>query len=109
MNDHLALTGHLHLTHMVLYAEDLWADLSPEHQEIVRQAVLDSAQVQRDKVASDDESLLSEAGGPGDAGDAPRPRRLAAKVAPLRDEAVAEFGEGAERLLDLVDAAREGS
>ena len=109
VNDHLALTGHLHLTHMVLYAEDLWEELSPEHQEIVRQAVLDSAQVQRDKVASDDASLLSELEAQGMQVTRPDRAALAERVEPLREEAVAEFGDGAQRLLDLVDAAREGS
>ncbi|MEM9222941.1 MAG: sialic acid TRAP transporter substrate-binding protein SiaP [Pseudomonadota bacterium] len=106
VNDHLALTGHLHLTHMVLYAQDLWDELSPEHQEIVRQAVIDSAKVQRDKVASDDASLLSELEGQGMQVTRPDRKALAEKVAPLREEAVAEFGGGAERLLDLVDQAR---
>ena len=109
VNDHLALTGHLHLTHMVLYAEDLWEDLSPEHREIVRQAVLDSAVVQRDKVASDDASLLAELEGQGMQVTGPDRAAFAALVAPLRDDAVAEFGDGAQRLLDLVDAARDGS
>jgi tripartite ATP-independent transporter DctP family solute receptor len=109
VNKHLALTGHLHLTHMVLYSEQLWDELSSEHQEIVRQAVLDSAVVQRAKVASDDESLLAELEGQGMQVTRPDRAAFAAKVAPLRDQAVAEFGDGARRLLELVDAARDGS
>ena len=91
---------------MVLYSEDLWEDLSPEHQEIVRQAVLDSAEVQREKVAADDASLLAELEAEGMQVTRPDRAALAERVAPLREEAVAEFGEGAQRLLDLVDAAR---
>lgn len=107
VNDHLALTGHLHLTHMVLYSEQLWDELSPEHQEIVRQAVLDSAQVQRDKVAADDASLLAELEGQGMQVTRPDRAAFADTVAPLREEAVAEFGEQAERWFEIVDAARQ--
>lgn len=106
VNDHLALTGHLHLTHMVLYSADLWADLTPEHQEIVRQAVLDSAQVQRAKVAEDDAGLLSELQDRGMQVTEPDRAALAQAVAPLRDEAIAEFGEDAQKLLDMIDATR---
>ncbi|SDX32723.1 sialic acid TRAP transporter substrate-binding protein SiaP [Litoreibacter albidus] len=106
VNDHLALTGHLHLTHMVMYSADLWEGLSPEHQEIVRQAVLDSAQVQRAKVAEDDANLLAELESKGMQVTRPDREVLAAAVAPLRNDAVAEFGEGAQEILDMIDAAR---
>lgn len=109
VNDYLSLTGHLHLTHMVLYSEDLWDELSAEHQELLRQAVLDSAQVQRDKVASDDASLLAELEAQGMEVTVPDRAAFAETVAPLREQAVQEFGEGAQRLLDLVEAARQGS
>lgn len=106
VNDHLALTGHLHLTHMVLYSEELWDELSAEHQEIVRQAVLDSAEVQRAKVAEDDATLLDELRDRGMQVTEPDREALAAAVAPLRDAAIEEFGDGAQELLDLIDAAR---
>ncbi|EAQ04819.1 putative C4-dicarboxylate transport system,C4-dicarboxylate-binding protein precursor SIGNAL [Pseudooceanicola batsensis HTCC2597] len=106
VNDHLALTGHLHLTHMVLYSGELWGDLSEEHQEIVRQAVLDSAEVQRAKVAEDDANLLSELEAKGMQVTRPDREALAAAVAPLRDDAVEEFGDAAQELLDMIDAAR---
>ncbi|WP_114390719.1 sialic acid TRAP transporter substrate-binding protein SiaP [Notoacmeibacter marinus] len=106
VNEHLALTGHLHLTHMVLYSADLWKELSDEHKEIVRQAVLDSAAVQRTKVAEDDANLLSELESRGMKVTRPDREALAAAVAPLRDDAVAEFGEPAQELLDMIDAAR---
>lgn len=106
VNEHLALTGHLHLTHMVLYSADLWEGLSEEHQEIVRQAVLDSAEVQRAKVADDDANLLSELEERGMKVTRPDREALAAAVAPLRDDAVAEFGDAAQELLDMIDAAR---
>ena len=106
VNDHLALTGHLHLTHMVLYSEQLWDDLSPEHQEIVRQAVLDSAMVQRAQVAEDDATLLAELEAQGMQVTRPDRDALAAAVAPLRDDAIAEFGEDAARWIEMIDAAR---
>lgn len=106
VNDHLALTGHLHLTHMVLYSADLWKGLSEEHQAIVRQAVLDSAEVQRAKVAEDDAGLLSELEERGMQVTRPDRKALAAAVAPLREDAVAEFGAPAQELLDMIDAAR---
>ncbi|MGP1393991.1 MAG: sialic acid TRAP transporter substrate-binding protein SiaP [Inquilinaceae bacterium] len=109
VNDHLALTGHLHLTHMVLYSEELWDGLSDQHQEIVRQAVLDSAIVQRDKVAADDAALLDELRERGMQVTEPDRAALAEAVAPLREEAVAEFGDDAQELLDLIDAARNPS
>lgn len=68
--------------------------------------MLDSAQVQRDKVASDDASLLSELEAKGMQVTRPDRAALAEDVAPLREEVVAEIGDEAQRLLDLVDAAR---
>ncbi|GGL81193.1 TRAP transporter substrate-binding protein [Wenxinia marina] len=106
VNDHLALTGHLHLTHMVLYSEELWEELSPEHQEIVRQAVIDAQQVQRDKVASDDASLLTELEGQGMQVTEPDRAAFAALVAPLREDAIAEFGDEAANWFQLIDDAR---
>jgi len=107
VNDHVALTGHLHLTHMVLYSEELWDDLDEAHQEIVRQAVLDSAEVQRAKVAEDDATLLAELEKEGMQVTRPDREAFAAQVTPLREEAVAEFGEQAQRWFELIDAARE--
>ncbi|MEP2704460.1 MAG: sialic acid TRAP transporter substrate-binding protein SiaP [Roseibium sp.] len=107
VNDHLALTGHLHLTHMVLYSEDLWNDVSPEHQEIIRQAVLDAAVVQRAKVAADDAGLLAELKEQGMQVTTPDRDAFAAQVAPLRADAIEEFGDGAGRWLELIDSVRD--
>jgi len=106
VNDHLALTGHLHLTHMVMYSEVLWNQLTPEHQEIIEQAVIDSQQVQRDKVAADDASLLAVLEEKGMQVTRPDRAALAAKVAPLRDQAVEEFGDQAGQWIELIDQAR---
>lgn len=106
VNDYLSLTGHLHLTHMVLYSEELWDELSPEHQEIIRQAVIDAQDVQRAKVAEDDATLLAELESQGMQVTVPDRAAFAALVAPLREDAVEEFGEDAQRWIDMIDAAR---
>ncbi|PVB60480.1 TRAP transporter substrate-binding protein [Labrenzia sp. 011] len=106
VNDHLALTGHLHLTHMVMYSEELWNKLSKEHQEIISQAVIDSQQVQRDKVAADDASLLAVLEEKGMQITRPDRAALAEKVAPLREQAIEEFGDQSGRWIELIDQAR---
>ncbi len=105
VNDHLALTGHLHLTHMVLYSAKAWEKLSPAHQEIISQAVIDSQKVQRDKVGDDDARLLVELEKAGMEVSRPDRDAFAKAVAPLRDEAIAEYGETARKWLDMIDAA----
>ncbi|PLW75376.1 sialic acid TRAP transporter substrate-binding protein SiaP [Cohaesibacter celericrescens] len=107
VNDYLSLTGHLHLTHMVLYSEDLWKKVSPEHQKIIRQAVLDAAQVQRAKVAADDASLLVELEKEGMTVTRPDRDAFTKAVAPLRADAIEEFGEDAKRWIDMIDATRD--
>lgn len=106
VNDHLALTGHLHLTHMVMYSEDQWNKLSKEHQDIIEQAVIDSQQVQRNKVAADDASLLAVLEEKGMQVTRPDRAALAEKVGPLREQAVEEFGDQAKRWIDLIDQTR---
>ncbi|MET1416713.1 TRAP transporter substrate-binding protein [Roseibium sp. HPY-6] len=106
VNDHLALTGHLHLTHMVMYSKDQWDKLSKEHQDIIEQAVIDSQQVQRDKVAADDASLLAVLEENGMQVTRPDRAALAEKVAPLREQAVEEFGDQAKQWIELIDQAR---
>lgn len=106
VNDNLALTGHLHLTHMVLYSQQLWDQLSPEHQKIIQDAVTESQKVQRDKVASDEASLLKTLEEKGMKVTRPDPAPFVEKVQPLREQAIAEYGEQAERWLKLIDEAR---
>ncbi|AKH99683.1 tripartite ATP-independent periplasmic transporter solute receptor, DctP family [Hoeflea sp. IMCC20628] len=107
VNKYLALTGHLHLTHMVLYSEELWKGLTTEQQEIIRSSVIDAQQVQRDKVASDDASLLGELKKQGMEVSEPDREAFAAKVAPLRDDAIAEFGDTATEWFAMIDAVRD--
>lgn len=107
VNDYLSLTGHLHLTHMVLYSGELWNKLSSEQQEIIRSSVLDAAKVQRAKVAADDASLLDELKEEGMEVTEPDREAFAKTVAPLRDAAVEEFGGTATRWFEMIDAVRE--
>lgn len=109
VNDYLSLTGHLHLTHMVLYSAELWKELTPEQQEIIRSSVLDAAKVERAKVASDDASLLEELKKEGMQVTEPDREAFAATVAPLRDQAIEEFGDTAVKWFELIDSLRDGS
>jgi tripartite ATP-independent transporter DctP family solute receptor len=106
VNGHLAMTGHLHLTHMVMYSERLWERLPPDKQELIRQAVVDSQEVQRAKVAEDDASLLAVLEERGMQVTRPDRAALADKVAPLREQAIAEYGEQAAEWIEMIEAAR---
>lgn len=106
VNDHLALTGHLHLTHMVLYSEQLWDQLTDEQREIIGQAVVDSQFVQRNKVGDDDASLLAVLEQEGMTVTRPDRAAFSELVAPLRDQAIAEYGQQAADWLDLIDSLR---
>jgi tripartite ATP-independent transporter DctP family solute receptor len=106
VNEHLALTGHLHLTHMVMYSEQLWNALSDEHRAIIQEAVIDSQDVQRDKVGEDDASLLAVLEEKGMRVTRPDREALAALVAPLREQAVAEYGEQARHWIELIESVR---
>lgn len=107
VNQHLALTGHLHLTHMVLYSADLWEQLSSDQQEIIQQAVVDSQEAQRNKVAEDDATLLSVLEENGMSVTNPDREAFAALVAPLREQAIEEYGDQAANWIELIEAARQ--
>ena len=106
VNDYLALTGHLHLTHMVLYSEQLWDQLTDEQREIIGQAIIDSQEVQRNKVGEDDASLLEVLEQEGMTVTRPDRAAFAELVAPLRDQAIAEYGQQAADWLELIDSLR---
>jgi tripartite ATP-independent transporter DctP family solute receptor len=106
VNKYLSLTGHLHLTHMVLYSDRLWSKLSPAHQSIVRQAVLDVQPVERKAVRDDDARLLAELKKSGmEVNEADRAAFRQA-VLPLRDEAVKEFGPKATEWFTLIESTK---
>ncbi len=57
---YISLTGHLHLTHMVMYSAKLWDTLPADLQKVVRDSVIESQETQRKAVRDDDETLLTE-------------------------------------------------
>jgi TRAP-type transport system periplasmic protein len=104
VNKFISLTGHLHLTHMVLYSNRLFSRLSPEHQKILTDAVKESQEIQRAAVRADDSRLLDvmkKAGAQVNEADRAAFRTA---VLPLRDEAVKEFGPKAKQWIDMIEA-----
>lgn len=106
VNKYLSLTGHLHLTHMVMYSAKLWDKLPPDLQKIVRESVVESQETQRKAVRDDDENLLKEIKAKGMlVNDADRDA-FRKSVLPLRDEAVKEFGPKAKEFIDRIEATK---
>ncbi len=106
VNKYLSLTGHLHLTHMVMYSAKLWEKLPADLQKIVREAVIESQETQRKAVRDDDENLLKELKTKGmqvNEGDREAFRR---SVLPLREEAVKEFGPKAKEWIERIEATK---
>jgi TRAP-type transport system periplasmic protein len=103
VNKFISLTGHLHLTHMVMYSDRLWSRLSPQHQEIVRQAVIDSQETQRKAVRDDDVRLLAEIKKTGaEVNEADRAAFRNA-ILPLREDAQKEFGPKAKQWFEMIE------
>ncbi|OGB93552.1 MAG: C4-dicarboxylate transporter [candidate division NC10 bacterium RIFCSPLOWO2_02_FULL_66_22] len=106
VNKYLSLTGHLHLTHMVMYSAKLWDKLPADLQKIVREAVIESQETQRKAVRDDDENLLKELKAKGmqvNEGDREAFRKA---VLPLRDDAVKEFGPKAKEWIERIEATK---
>lgn len=106
VNKYLSLTGHLHLTHMVMYSAKLWDRLPADLQKIVRESVIESQEAQRKAVRDDDERLLKEIKAKGMlVNDADR-EAFKKTVMPLREEAVKEFGPKAKEWIDRIEATK---
>ncbi|MFB3816884.1 MAG: TRAP transporter substrate-binding protein [Candidatus Methylomirabilales bacterium] len=106
VNKHLSLTGHLHLTHMVLYSAKLWDKLPADLQKVVRESVIESQETQRKAVRDDDERLLKEVKAKGmQVVEADR-EAFRKTVLPLRDEAVKEFGPKAKEWIERIEATK---
>jgi tripartite ATP-independent transporter DctP family solute receptor len=106
VNKHLSLTGHLHLTHMVLYSAKLWDKLPADLQKVVRDSVIESQETQRKAVRDDDERLLKEVKAKGmQVVEADR-EAFRKTVLPLRDEAVKEFGPKAKEWIERIEATK---
>jgi len=106
VNKYLSLTGHLHLTHMVMYSAKLWDQLPADLQKVVRDSVIESQETQRKKVRDDDERLLNEVKAKGMlVNDADR-GAFRTSVLPLREEAVKEFGPKAKEWIERIEATK---
>jgi len=106
VNKYLSLTGHLHLTHMVMYSAKLWDRLPADLQKIVRESVIESQEAQRKAVRDDDATLLAEIKAKGMlVNDADR-EAFRKSVMPLREEAVKEFGPKAKEWIDRIEATK---
>jgi len=106
VNKYISLTGHLHLTHMVMYSAKLWDRLPADLQQIVRESVIESQEAQRKAVRDDDVRLLKEITAKGMlANDADR-EAFKKTVMPLREEAVKEFGPKAKEWIDRIEATK---
>lgn len=103
---YLSLTGHLHLTHMVMYSAKLWQKLPAGLQKIVRESVVESQATQRKAVRDDDAKLLGalkEKGMQVNEADRAAFRKA---VLPLREEAVREFGPKAKDFIERIEATK---
>ncbi len=106
VNQYIALTGHLHLTHMVMYSEKLWNKLPEDIQAIVQEAVIEAQDVQRAAVRKDDATLLAELKAKGMQVTTPDRNAFRESVMPLREEAIREFGPKAEDLINRIEATK---
>ncbi|MBL6946070.1 MAG: TRAP transporter substrate-binding protein [Rhodospirillales bacterium] len=106
VNKYIALTGHLHLTHMVMYSEKLWNKLPADVQKVVQEAVIEAQKVQRAAVRKDDQTLLAKLKAAGMTVTTPDRAAFRKSVLPLRAEAVREFGPKAQSLMDRIEATK---
>jgi tripartite ATP-independent transporter DctP family solute receptor len=106
VNKYLSLTGHLHLTHMVMYSAKLWDKLPADLQKIVRAAVIESQEAQRKAVRDDDENLLKELKAKGMQVNEGDRKAFRKSVLPLREEAVREFGPKAKEWIERIEATK---
>jgi len=106
VNKYMSLTGHLHLTHMVMYSAKLWDRLPADLQKIVRESIIESQEAERKAVQDDDTNLLKEIKAKGMlVNDADR-EAFKKSVMPLREEAVKEFGPKAKEWIDRIEATK---
>jgi tripartite ATP-independent transporter DctP family solute receptor len=103
---YMSLTGHLHLTHMVMYSAKLWEKLPADLQKVVRESVIESQETQRKAVRDDDENLTKELKAKGMLVNEADRDAFRKSVLPLRDEAVREFGPKAKEWIDRIEATK---
>jgi len=103
---YMSLTGHLHLTHMVMYSAKLWENLPPDLQKVVRESVIESQETQRKAVRDDDENLTKELKAKGMQVNEADRDAFRKSVLPLREEALKEFGPKAKEWIDKIEATK---
>ncbi len=106
VNKYIAMTGHLHLTHVVMYSDKLWKKLPPDIQAIVQAAVIEAQIVQRAAVRKDDSTLLEELKAHGMQVTYPDRAAFRKLVLPLREEAIREYGPKAKEWIDRIEATK---
>lgn len=106
VNKYLSLTGHLHLTHMVMYSAKLWERLPADLQKVVRESVLESQAAQRQAVREDDAKLLAEVKTKGMQVNEADRAAFRAAVLPLRAEAAKEFGPKATQWIEMIEGTK---
>ena len=103
---YLSLTGHLHLTHMVMYSDKLWDKLPADLQKVVRESVVESQETQRKAVRDDDAKLLGALKEKGMQVNEADRAAFRESVLPLREEAVKEFGPKAKQWIELIESTK---
>jgi TRAP-type transport system periplasmic protein len=103
---YISLTGHQHLTHMVMYSAKLWDQLPADLQKVVRDSVVESQETQRKAVRDDDETLLRELKAKGMQANEANREAFRKAMQPQREEAAKEYGPKAKEWIERVEATK---
>ncbi len=103
---YISLTGHQHLTHMVMYSAKLWDQLPADLQKVVRDSVIESQETQRKAVRDDDATLLNELKAKGMQVNEANREAFRKAMQPQREEAVKEYGPKAKEWIEQVEATK---
>jgi len=103
---YISLTGHQHLTHMVMYSAKLWDQLPADLQKVVRDSVIESQETQRKAVRDDDENLLKELKAKGMQANEANREALKKALLPQREEAIKEYGLKVKDWFDQIEATK---
>jgi tripartite ATP-independent transporter DctP family solute receptor len=103
---YISLTGHQHLTHMVMYSAKLWDQLPADLQKVVRDSVIESQETQRKAVRDDDATLLNALKTKGMQVNEANREAFRKAMQPQREEAVKEYGPKAKEWIERVEATK---
>ena len=103
---YISLTGHQHLTHMVMYSAKLWDTLPADLQKVVRDSVVESQETQRKAVRDDDQTLLAALKGKGMQVNEAAREAFRKAMQPQREEAVKEYGPKAKEWFEQIEATK---